>query len=197
MQDRSGETSAVFPVAYHSPDVHHGGINGEQQELWGDTVQIATTHEYRANAIDEVAHGVEERKRLRPVGHATHRREQSTEQHGAYENKPHDEHRLLQGVAIVGDDEADTAEDKGQQDGNSINEQQVSLSGDAIDEPRDDEAGGDDHHAYQPIGDEFGQNECAFADRRHVDLLNGAFLLLVYDVERWQKSAQHNHQYPH
>ena len=49
-------------------------------------------------------HRVDVGGQVGPVGHGARGGEEAAEQHDADDEEPHDEHGLLHGVAVVGDD---------------------------------------------------------------------------------------------
>ena len=87
----------------------------------GDIMEGATTHEDSANGIDKVVHGVHVGSQVCEVWHGAHGSEQTTEQKHTDHEEPHDEDGLLHRVAIVGDDEAQTAEEQGKKHRQKIN----------------------------------------------------------------------------
>ena len=87
----------------------------------GDALEVTTTYEDRADGINEVVHGVDIGGQVGEVWHGARGREETTEQEHTDHEEPHDEDGLLHRVAIVGDDEAQTAEEQGKEHRQKIN----------------------------------------------------------------------------
>ena len=100
-----------------------------------DTCDVPSTNENRTHAVNEVSHRIDEGKGLCPVGHASDRGEESAEKDETDHTEPHDKHRLLHRITIVGYDQTQTAHDKGHKDGEQIDERKWSGRGNAIDCP--------------------------------------------------------------
>ena len=141
----------------------------------GYFVESAATDEDRADGIDEIVHRVDVGGQIGPVGHGARGGEEAAEQHQTDHEEPHDEHGLLHGVAVVGDDESERREEQCQQDSEQIDQHERPLTGDAVDSPRQDKAYGEHQQSDEPIGDELGQDERPFADGGYVDLLDSTF----------------------
>ena len=156
--------------------------------------EAAATDENGADGVDEVVHGVDVGGQVGQVWHGAGRGEETAEQHDADNEEPHDEHGLLHGVAVVGDDEAEAGEKQCQQHGEHIDEPERCGRGDAIDEPCQQEADGDDEEGNEPVGYELGENEGPLRHGSDVDLLDGACFFLADDVERGQE-ARHQHHH--
>ena len=134
----------IFLVAGNRPDGHERGKTKQCKKLMGDALQVATTYENGANGIDEIAHRIDVGGGICPRRHGAGWGEESAEQKHADDKEPHDEDSLLHGVAVVGDNEAQAAEEQSQKHGKKIYQQQRALAGNAIDEPREYEADGDE-----------------------------------------------------
>ena len=123
----------------------------------GDTAEAAASHEHRTDGINEVVHGVDVRRCIRPVRHGARGCEESTEQHQTYYEEPHDEDGLLHRVAVVADEQSKRREEQRQQHGEQIDQPQRSLASDAIDGPSQQEAYRNDEQANKPVRDELSQ----------------------------------------
>lgn len=97
----------VLFVASNSPYGHEGGDGEEGIDLMGYAAEITATNEDGAHGINEVVHGVDIGGQIGTGGHGACGREESAEEHQADDKEPHDEHGLLHGVAVVGDDESE------------------------------------------------------------------------------------------
>ena len=159
----------------------------------GDVGEVTAADEDGAHGIDEVVHGVDVGGQVGPVGHGACGREESAEQEQTYDEEPHHEDGLLHGFAVVGDDESERREEERQEHGEEVDEPQRTLTGDAIDGPRQHEAHGDDEECDDPIGYELGHDERPLGDGCDVHLLDGACLLLAHDVQRRQEAAHQHH----
>lgn len=151
----------------------------------GCFVQTATSDKHGADRIDKVVHGINVGGEIGPVGHGARGGEESAEQEETHHEEPHDEHGLLHGVTVVGDHEPEGREEKSQQHGEYVDEPHRPYRRDAIDEPRQQQADGDDEQGDEPVWDEFGEDERQLGYRRDVNLLNGASLFLANNVECW------------
>ena len=88
-------------------------------------------------------------------GHGARGSEEAREQHEQHDEEPHDEDGLLHGVAVVGDDESERREEQGQEHGEDVDEPDRTGGCDAIDEPGQQQADGDDKEGDEPVRDEF------------------------------------------
>ena len=77
-------------IALHRPDGHKTADGEQGYYLMGDVLDAAATNENGANGLDEVVHRVDVGREIGPVGHGARGREESTEQHQANDEKPHD-----------------------------------------------------------------------------------------------------------
>ena len=128
----------------------------------GHLAEAAATDEDGADGIDEVVHGVDVGGQVGPIGHGARRGEESAEQQDAHDEEPHDEHGLLHGIAVVGDNESERGEEQRQQHSEDIDEPERSCRGETIDEPRQQQADGDHEEGNQPVGNELGEDEGPF-----------------------------------
>ena len=103
-------------------------------------MQTSTTDEDGADGIDEVVHGIDIGGKIGPLRHGARGGEKAREQHDAHHKEPHDEHSLLHGVGVVGHDESERREEQRQQHGKHIDKPDGSARGDAVDEPRQQQA---------------------------------------------------------
>ena len=156
--------------------------------------EAAATDEDGADGIDEVVHGIDIGGEVGPLRHRARGGEETAEQHDAHHEEPHDEDGLLHGVAVVGDDESERREEQSQQHGKHIDEPERAGGREAVDEPGQQEAHGDDKEGDEPVRDEFGEDEGPLRHWRDINLLDGARLLLADDVERGQE-ARHQHHH--
>ncbi len=184
----------VLLVTLYRP-AGHDEADGEQGEnLMGDCMEGAASDEDGADGVDEVVHRVDVGGQIGPMRHGARRREEAAEQHETNHEEPHDKDRLLHGVGIVRNDEAERREEQRQQHSQHIDEPDGTAAGDAVESPCQQQAGGDDKEGDEPVGDELGKDECPLRDRGDVDLLDGACLLFADDVERRQE-ARHQHHH--
>ena len=183
----------VLSVADDGPDGGEGGDGGEGEHLMDDAVHVAATDKDGADGIDEIMHGIDVGGEVSQVGHGARGGEETAEQQHTDDEEPHDEDGLLHGVAIVGDDQSEAAEEQCQKHGEKIDQQQGALTGDAIDEPREHKTDGDQEEGDEPIGDNLSKDKRAFGDGGDIDLLDGALLLLAHDIQCRQE-ARHQHQ---
>ena len=159
----------------------------------GNAGEASTTNEDGADGVDEIVHGVDVGGQVRPVGHGARRREEPAEQHQADDEEPHHEDGLLQGVAVVADEQAERREEQGEQHGEHVDEPQRSLAGDAIDGTSQQQTDGDDEKGNEPVGNELGQDERPLRNGCDVDLLDGAGFLLAHYVQGGQESTHEHH----
>ena len=185
----------ILLVASYRPDTHDRGYDEKGEELVGNAVETATTDKDRADAIDKIVHRVDVGGEVCQLGHGARGGEQAAEKKHAHHEEPHHEDSLLHGVAVVGDDESETAPEESQQHCQGKDEPQGALAGDAIDEPREDETDYNDKEGYEPIGYELGKDERPLRHWGDVYLLNGAGLLLTHDVEGGQETAHEHHDH--
>ncbi len=101
----------------------------------GDGLEGAASDKDGANGIDEVMHGIDVGGQIGPVGHGARRSKKSAKQKHTHHKEPHDEHGLLHGVAVVGDDEAERREEQRQKHGEHVDEPHRAGRREAIDEP--------------------------------------------------------------
>ncbi len=127
------------------------------------------------------------------MGHGARGCEESAEQEQADDKEPHDEDGLLHGVAVVGDEQPEGREEEREEHGKQIDEPERSLTGDAIDSPREQEADGDHEERNHPVGYQLGKDERPLRDGCDVYLFDGALLLLNHDVQRRQEAAHEHH----
>ena len=78
----------------------------------GDALETSTTNEDGTDGIDKVVHRIDISGKISPIGHRSNRSEETRKQHQANYKEPHDEHGLLHGVAIVGDNKSEAAEEE-------------------------------------------------------------------------------------
>ena len=97
-------------------------------------------------------------------------------------------HGLLHGVGVVGHDESERREEQRQQHSKHVDEPHGTSRCDAINEPRQQQAHGDDKQRDEPVRDEFGEDERPLGNGRNVNLFDGTCLLLTNDVECGQKT---------
>ena len=126
----------VLPVTPHRPAGHDAGDGGKGTQLVGDVAEIAASDENRTDGIDKVMHGIDVGGEIGQVGHRTHGGEESAEQEHAHHEKPHHEHRLLHRIAVVRNNEAETAPENGEQHGKDKDKPRRTLAGDAVEDPR-------------------------------------------------------------
>ena len=107
--------SEAFLVASHGPCSHYHAYGEKSHDLVGDIVQTASTDEDCADGIDKIVHGIDVCGEVGKMGHRSCGCEQAAEQKHADHKKPHHKDCLLHGVAIVGDDESETAPKQCQQ----------------------------------------------------------------------------------
>ena len=107
----------VLSVTSYGPYAHDGCYAEKGQELMGNTLETAAAHKHGADALHEVVHGIDIGGEIGQVGHGASGSEQAAEQEHAHHEEPHHEDGLLHGVAVVGDDEAETAPEECQQHG--------------------------------------------------------------------------------
>ena len=176
----------------HGPGGHDDADEGEGKDLMGYGREAATAKEDGADGIDEVVHGVDVGGEVGPVGHGADGGEESAEQEEADDEEPHDEDGLLKGLAVVGYKEPEGGEEQGQEHGEQIDQQERPLTGDAVDEPREQEADRDNEKGYDPVWYELGKDEGELGDGGDVNLLDSAGFLLADDVQGWQETA-HEH----
>ena len=181
-------------IALHRPDGHKTADGEQGYYLMGDVLDAAAANEDGANGLDEVVHRVDVGRQIGPVGHGARGREKATEQHQTDNEKPHDEHGLLHGVGIVGNDESERREKQCQQHRKHIDKPHGTGGREAIDQPRQQQTDGDDKQRNEPVGNEFGEDESPFRHGCDIDLLDGAGFLLADDVERGQE-ARHQHHH--
>ena len=155
----------------------------------GSFVQPTTTDEDGADGINEVVHGVDIGGKIRPLGHGSRRGEKSRQQHDAHHKEPHHEHGLLHGVGVVGHDESERREEQRQQHSKHVDEPHGTSRCDAINEPRQQQAHGDDKQRNEPVRDKFGEDERPLGNGRNVDLFDGTSLLLTNDIECGQEAC--------
>ena len=105
----------VFPVTTYSQNPHSCGNNKESEKLMGNTEETTTTYEHSTYGINKVVHRIYVRGEISKIWHGTHRSKKPAEQEHTYHKEPHYEDRLLHGIAINGDDKAETAPEEGQQ----------------------------------------------------------------------------------
>ena len=101
------KSSAVFLVTLYGPGGHEESDGGEGKDLVPDAVKAAAADEDGADGIDEIVHGVDVGGEVGQCGHGAGGGEEAAEQHQQHDEEPHDEHGLLHGVAVVGDDESE------------------------------------------------------------------------------------------
>ena len=184
----------VLSITSYGPYAHDGCYAEKGQELMGNTLETASTHEDRTDAIHKIVHGIDVSGEVCQVGHGACWCEQTAEKKHAHHKEPHHKDRLLHRVAVVGDDETETAPEECQQHGQGKDEPQWTLAGNAIDEPRENKTYHNDKQGYNPIWDKFGKYERPFWYGGDIDLLDGARLLLTHYIECGQKTAhQHHH----
>ena len=94
----------------------------------GYAAEVAATDKNGADGISEIVHGINVGGQVGPVGHGAHGGEKSGEKHQAHHEEPHDQHGLLHGVAIVGNDKAEAAEKQRQEDGQQIDKPEWPLA---------------------------------------------------------------------
>ena len=128
------------------------------------------------------------------LGHGARGGEKSREQHDAHHKEPHHEHGLLHGVGVVGHDESERREEQRQQHGKHVDEPHGTSRRDAIDEPRQQQAHGDDKQRDEPVRNEFGKDERPLGDGCDIDLFDGASLFFADDVKCGQE-ARHQHHH--
>ena len=97
----------VLFVTLYRPEGHHKADGEESEDLVGDGLEGAASDEDGANGIDEVVHRVDVGSQIGPMRHGACRREEAAEQHKTNHKEPHDKDRLLHGVGIVRNDEAE------------------------------------------------------------------------------------------
>ena len=107
--------SEAFLVASHGPYSHYYAYGEKSHDLVGDIVQTASTDEDCADGLNKIMHGIDVCGEVGKMGHRSCGSEQATEQKHAYHKEPHYKDCLLHGVAIVGDDESETAPKQCQQ----------------------------------------------------------------------------------
>ena len=105
----------VLPVTHYSPNAHDGGYAEKSKELVGNAMEIAPAHEDGADGLHEIVHGIDVGGEICQVGHGARGGEQAAEQKHAHHKEPHHEDGLLHRVAIIGDDEPETAPEECQQ----------------------------------------------------------------------------------
>ena len=93
----------ILPVTQNSPSVEEQSKDRKTKQLGKNALEIAPTHEDRANAFDEIGNGVDESGQIGPPGHRAYGREQATHEHQHHQEKPQDEHSLLHGLVVIGD----------------------------------------------------------------------------------------------
>lgn len=99
----------TLAVTDDCPCPKHSCHKGEAAEVRHEFAEVTAFYIYHTHRLDVVAHGIEFSDGLCPLRHAGDRGEQSAEQQEDYEEEEHHEGSLLDGVAVVGDDEAETA----------------------------------------------------------------------------------------
>lgn len=99
----------ALSVAVYCPCPKHSCHKGEAAEVRHEFAEITAFYIYHTHRFDVVAHGIDFCYGLCPLRHAGDRGEQSAEQQEDYEEEEHHEGSLLNGVAVVGDDEAEAA----------------------------------------------------------------------------------------
>ena len=191
---RPAAESAILLIAYNGPGGHEQAYGEEAQHLMGHIAETTATDKDGADGVDEIVHGVDVGGQVGPVWHGARGGEESAEQHDADDEEPYNEDGLLHGVAVVGDDEAERGEEQGQEHGEHVDQPEGSGWCEAIDEPCQQEADGDDEEGYEPIGNELGEDEGPLRHGCDVDLLDGAGLFLAHDVECGQE-ARHQHHH--
>lgn len=99
----------VLFIAPHRPYPHNRGYAEKSQELVGYAMETASTHEDHTDAIHKIVHGIDVSGEVCQVGHGACWCEQTAEKKHAHHKEPHHKDRLLHRVAVVGDDETETA----------------------------------------------------------------------------------------
>ena len=107
--------SEAFLVASHGPCSHYYAYGEKSHDLMGYIAEVASAHKYRADGLNKIMHGIDVCGEEGKMGHRSCGSEQATEQKHAYHKEPHYKDCLLHGVAIVGDDESETAPKQCQQ----------------------------------------------------------------------------------
>lgn len=178
--------SICFFVAQYRACPRHGGVDGHRDELRMEVGQGAAFQVDGAQRLDVVAQGVGVCQSLRPARHTGDWREQTAHKDEYYEEEEHQQGGLLHGGRTVGDDEAEARHDEEKQQGIHDYKPDAAARPHAVEDVCPQHRPEKHEETDNPVRHELREDEVATADRRYVDLLDGAFLLFSDDVQRRQ-----------
>jgi len=147
--------------------------------------------------VDEVGDGVEPCDALSPHGHGLYGCEEAGHEDEDDHDEPCDEHRLLLGVGICGDDEADGECDYEVEGCEEEYEPDASDDGYVEDDLADGKAEGEFEERYDEEGNELADDEFVFPDGGDVDLLDCAYFLFLDDAHCREKQSDEGDEESH
>lgn len=101
--------------------------------------------------------------------------------------EPHDEHGLLHGRGIIGNDESQARHDQNEYEGAQIDGEQTALGKQAICSPGQQHAEVQYQKTDHPVRQKLGKGKREAAYRRDVDLFDGSFLFSLTTLRAGRK----------
>ena len=172
-------------------EVHGEGERGESDELHGQFGERGSLEIDRSHDGYEPPRREDDGEPLRPCGHRSERREESAHEHELHHEEEKDKDTLLHRVGYVRQRDGKAGHGEGKNKRREVDDSRVAFGPEAIDDADREDRFGEYHHADEPIRNEFAESELDMRNRRDVDLLDGAFLLLADEVKRRNEAANH------
>src|SRR5690606_11810221 len=132
--------------------------------------------------LHKVFDRIEFGQELCPFGHALDGREKTAHQNEYDHKEPCDEHRLLLGIRIIGDEQTHAQNHQYVNGGVKVHEGQTPQHADSENELGQYQANGQRHHSNAPLRKKLPNDEVVFVDGRDIDLFRGAHFVFPDNV---------------
>lgn len=134
---------------------------------------------------------------LRPPGHAADRSKQAAQQHEQHDEKEGGKHGLLLRRRNGGDEQSESRKSNQIDRCKEIDHSQIAGRQQSVDGPGHHRPDRQQDKADDPERNQLGEQEECLRHRRHVDLLDRAFLLFANDVEGGKETGNDGKQEGH